>query len=64
VGNKIKENRIHTVQMEVPGGTCTCQKPQLIGISCSHILAYCAQGAITSNGYVTHFYCVNELLTT
>jgi hypothetical protein len=26
VGNKIKENQIHTVWMEVPGDTCICQK--------------------------------------
>jgi hypothetical protein len=40
MGNKIKGNRIHTVRMEVPRGTCTCQKPKLIGIPCSHILEY------------------------
>jgi GTPase involved in cell partitioning and DNA repair len=42
VGNKIKGNRIRTVWMEVPGGTCTCQKTQLTGILCSHILVFCA----------------------
>jgi hypothetical protein len=64
VGNKIKGNQIHTVQIEVPGGTCTYQKLQLTGISCSHILACCAQWGISSNGYVAPFYRVNELLTT
>jgi hypothetical protein len=64
VDNKIKENQIHTVQMEVPGGTYTCQKPQLTGIHCSHILAYYAQGGISSNRYVVFFYRVNELLAT
>jgi hypothetical protein len=61
--NKIKGNRIHTVRMKVPGGTCTCQKPQLIGIPRSHILGCCAQTGISSNRYVALFYCVNELLT-
>jgi hypothetical protein len=64
VGNRIKGYIIHTVQMEVLGGTCTCQKSQLIGIHCSHILACCAQGGISSNRYVTLFYRVNELLAT
>jgi SWIM zinc finger len=62
MGNKIKGNRIHMVQIEVLENICTCQKSQLTGIPCSHILAYCAQGGISSNGYVTLFYCVNELL--
>jgi hypothetical protein len=64
MGNKIKGNRIHTVRMEVLEGTCTCQKPQLTSIHCSHILACCAQGGISSNGYVAHFYRVNVLLAT
>jgi SWIM zinc finger len=64
VGNKIKGNRIHTVQMEVLRGTCTCQKSQLTDTLCSHILACCAQWGISSNRYVAHFYRVNELLVT
>jgi hypothetical protein len=64
MGNKIKGNRIHTVMMKVPESTCACQKPQLTCIPCSHILACCTQEGISSNGYVTHFYHVNELLAT
>ena len=51
-GNRIKGGRKHEVLLNVPGGKCSCQKPQLTGIPCSHLLAACANVGVDSNQYV------------
>jgi hypothetical protein len=61
-GQKLKGGRRHTVRIIRPPGVCTCQKPQLTGIPCSHVLACCAHSSIDSNGYVAPYYLAEELM--
>jgi MULE transposase domain/SWIM zinc finger len=44
--------------------SCDCQKPQLTGIPCSHILAVCTFGSLNSDQFVDEVYSVRRLLAT
>ena len=35
---------------------CTCNKPSLMHLSCSHVLAYCAKGSVESEYFVSLYY--------
>ena len=43
---------------------CTCQKPQLTGIPCAHVLAVCRNRKFDANGFVSPFYSMNKLVET
>jgi hypothetical protein len=62
--NKIKGGKKHWVRLETQGGTCTCQKPQLTDVHCSHVLAACATQGINSNQHVVSFLHASELMAT
>jgi hypothetical protein len=63
-GNKVKGGTKHWVSLERHRGVCTCQKPQLMGITYSHVLAICAITNINSNQHVVPFFRASELMTT
>lgn len=44
--------------------SCDCQKPQLTGIPCSHMLSICAFGSFNSDQFVDEAYSVRQLLET
>ncbi|KAJ3705362.1 hypothetical protein LUZ61_009067 [Rhynchospora tenuis] len=61
---KKKGGRKHIVYIDRPGGVCTCVKPQLTGLPCSHILAVCGKAGVDSNQFVHGFYSAHTLLQT
>ena len=62
--NRTRGEKKHKVILNVPGGTCSCQKPQLTGIPCSHLLAACANAGIDSNQYVTGWHDARNFMAT
>ena len=64
VGNTIKGGRKHIVRVDCPGSACTCLKPQLTAIPCSHVFAVCATQGIDSNQFIHSFYKASFLLQT
>ena len=43
---------------------CECQKPQLTGIPCDHVLAVCCQFRLNSMNYISHYYSVENYVNT
>jgi MuDR family transposase/MULE transposase domain/SWIM zinc finger len=54
----------HTVRVGSDERSCSCQKPQLTGIPCSHLLAVCALRSFNSNHLVDAAYDARQLLAT
>jgi SWIM zinc finger len=45
-------------------GTCDCQKPQLTGIPCSHVIAVCQHRNFDVYGFIDERYNTAHLLNT
>ena len=43
---------------------CTCQKPQLTGIPCNHVLAVCSKRNLNETQYVSPFYSLQAYTNT
>ncbi|KAJ3687458.1 hypothetical protein LUZ61_016622 [Rhynchospora tenuis] len=54
----------HNVRMGHDQRSCSCQKPQLTGIPCSHLLAVCAYRSINADHLVDAAYDARQLLAT
>ncbi|KAJ3688004.1 hypothetical protein LUZ61_017168 [Rhynchospora tenuis] len=55
----------HTVRVgDDQRSCCSCQKPQLTGIPCSHLLAFCAFRSVNANYLVDSAYGARRLLAT
>lgn len=54
----------HAVRLGHDQRSCSCQKPQLTGIPCSHLLAVCAFRSFNSNHLVDAAYDARQLLAT
>ncbi|XP_078168519.1 uncharacterized protein LOC144563019 [Carex rostrata] len=54
----------HTVRFGHDRRSCSCQKPQLTGIPCSHVLAVCAFRSLNANHLVDAAYDARQLLST
>ncbi|KAJ1695999.1 hypothetical protein LUZ63_012697 [Rhynchospora breviuscula] len=54
----------HTVRLSHDQRSCSCQKPQLTGIPCSHLLAVCAYRSINADHLVDAAYDARQLLAT
>lgn len=64
VGTTIKGGRKHVVRMNGTRCTCTCLKPKLTGIPCSHVFAVCGTQGIQSNQFIHPYYRASVLLQT
>jgi SWIM zinc finger len=51
-------------QLSEPYCTCDCQKPQLTGISCSHMIAVCQPRNFDVYGFIVERYNTAHLLNT
>ncbi|KAJ4772305.1 MuDR family transposase [Rhynchospora pubera] len=54
----------HTIRISGEQRSCSCQKPQLTGIPCSHLLAVCAFRSLNADHMVDDAYSVRQLLAT
>ncbi|KAJ4809963.1 MuDR family transposase [Rhynchospora pubera] len=62
VNSRQKGGVKHVVRLDQR--SCDCQKPQLTGIPCSHMLAICAFGSFDISQFVDEAYSVGRLLAT
>jgi len=64
-GRFTKANYKYTVViMDENTVTCTCQKPQLNRIPCSHVLAVCRLRGIDPGRFVHYYYYIQTLINT
>jgi SWIM zinc finger len=52
------------LQLPEPHCTCDCQKPQLTGIPCYHVIAVCQHKKFDVHGFIDERYNTTHLLNT
>ena len=64
VGNEMRTQEVTLTSEGVPTCECTCNKPKLLGLPCSHVLAVCGQLQMDHNPFVSAYFSKETVLNT
>ena len=62
--NETKTHEVLIGMEGTPTCKCTCNKPKLLQLPCSHVLAVCGQMGMESISFVSHYYLKQSVLHT
>ena len=54
-GNDLRTHEVRIGNEEEPTCECTCNKPRLYHMPCSHVLAVCGQMGLNALGFLSHY---------
>ena len=63
-GNRLRTHSVTIGNEEWPTCECTCNKPKLLHLPCSHVLAACGQLGMSAFSFVSPYYLKEAVLST